>query len=80
MVDELHPGKAGPITVGDLKAMLAEFRDDMPVVVEVSFWGGEHEGADLHLVTPEIRCDEIERLYLWGDQDLDLGDEDADDA
>lgn len=57
------------MTVGELRAALAALRDDMPICVEVTFGEDDDiEGADLQDLDVEIRCDDVERLYLWGIQ------------
>ena len=72
MTDDLHPGKAGPITVAELRSRLEGLRDDMVVCIEVTSEDGDAiTGSDLHLTTVEERCDGVECLYLWGDQDID---------
>jgi antibiotic biosynthesis monooxygenase (ABM) superfamily enzyme len=58
------------MTVDELRKILADLPGHLPVCVEVSFQeGDEHEVADLQTVDVETRCDDIETLYLWGDQD-----------
>jgi hypothetical protein len=58
------------MNVKHLRDLIAGLPDDMPVCVEVTFNDNDDfEGADLHLATVETRCDEVECLYLWGNQD-----------
>lgn len=58
------------MNVRELRDILAKLPDDLPIVVEVTFDDGDgFEGAELMRAAVEARCDEVERLYLWGDQD-----------
>jgi hypothetical protein len=58
------------MNVKELRELIAHFPDDLPVVVEVTFdEGSGFEGAPLQTAEIESRCDEVERLYLWGDQE-----------
>ena len=62
------------MNVGELRAILAKLPDALPVRVEVSFDDGDsHEGADLEMADVECRCDEVDALYLFGDQDEPQG-------
>ena len=57
------------MTVGELRKLLVGLPEDMPVVVEVTHDDGDgFVGADLQLAAIESRCDEVERFYLWGDE------------
>jgi hypothetical protein len=63
-----------PITVADLRRAIEKLPDDMTVVLEIN----EPEEDDdlpqawLRAATVESRCDEVERLYLWGDVPADI--------
>lgn len=57
------------MTVGELRVILAELPDDMPVEMEIQNDDAKDEltQCDLRSADVESRCDEIDRLYLWGD-------------
>lgn len=60
------------MTVGQLRAILGPLPDDMPITIEIANDGDEPKEnefvqSDLLKADVEERCDEIERLYLWGD-------------
>ena len=58
------------MNVKHLRDLIAHLPDNLPVCVEVTFNDGDDfEGAELHSAEVETRCDEVERLYLWGNQD-----------
>ena len=57
------------MNVKHLRDLIATLPDDMPVCVEVTFNDDDFEGAELQSANVETRCDDVERLYLWGNQD-----------
>ena len=68
------PSIEKPLTVGDLRKALAGLPDDMPVSLEVS---EPEDGTDiaqafLRMANVETRCDEVDRLYLWGSIEDDI--------
>jgi hypothetical protein len=61
-------------TVGDLRKALAGCQNNMPVSLEIA---DLEEGTDLaqaflRNASVETRCDDVERLYLWGSYDDDV--------
>lgn len=54
------------MTVNELRRLLIGLPADMPVAIEIWRADGELVQADLDKGDPEERCDEIERLYLFG--------------
>jgi hypothetical protein len=70
MTEETVERQVACMTVGELRRALVGLSDSLPVRLEVTFGdGADFEGADLHLARVESRCDEVEALYLWGDQE-----------
>ncbi len=66
------------LTVADLKAAIAGLPDATPVMVEVRFDEGDgYEIAGLEKVGVEERCAGDPVLYLLGDADEDIEDEEA---
>lgn len=64
------------MNVKQLRDLIAHLPGDLPVAVEVTFNDSDDfEGAELHSANIETRCDEVERLYLWGDQDESIQEE-----
>jgi hypothetical protein len=69
------------MNVKQLRELIADLPNDMPVAVEVTFDDGDgFEGAGLKNVNVETRCDDVERLYLWGEQVQLDEDEDEENA
>ncbi len=62
------------LTVGDLRKVLAGHPDDMPVLLEIDApeSGTDLAQAFLRLASVEARCDEVDRLYLWGSYEDDV--------
>ena len=56
------------MTVLELRAILDKLDPAMEVMVEVTNMEGDHEVCDLQTAITEVRCDEVECLYLHGDQ------------
>jgi hypothetical protein len=66
------------MTVGSLRKVLKNLPDDMPVEMEIETEGDtDLAQAGLRSADVEARCDEIDRLYLWGSADVDAGDDDT---
>lgn len=61
------------LTVGDLRRALAGLPDDMPVSLEIAEPERDTDLAQAFLRSAhvEARCDEIDRLYLWGSYEED---------
>lgn len=65
------------MTVGHLRKILAPLPDDMPIAIEVAIDDTDIDRnsdlvqADLEKASVEERCEEVERLYLWGDSAVD---------
>ena len=64
----------GLLTVGDLRKALVGVPDDMPVALEIA---EPEDGTDfaqsfLRIASVETRCDEVDRLYLWGSYEEDV--------
>jgi hypothetical protein len=61
------------LTVGDLRKVLAGVPDDMLVSLEIAEpeEGTDFAQADLRHASVEARCDEVDRLYLWGSVEED---------
>jgi hypothetical protein len=56
------------MTVGELHKILGPLPDDMLVEMEIEHAGGDELlQADLRSAKVESRCDEVDRLYLWGE-------------
>jgi hypothetical protein len=69
------PAASRPLTVGDLRKALADCHDDMPVSLEIDVDAGEagdFAQAFLRSAHVEARCDEVDRLYLWGSYEEDV--------
>lgn len=72
-VVELDP-RLRPMTVKDLREAIHDLPDSMTVVIEIAREESAEEWDDLvqcslHRANVEERCDEQERLYLYGDAD-----------
>lgn len=67
------------MTVGDLRRAMKELPDSAPVSLEVEIDGETNRDdliqVELRLATLEARCDEIDRLYLWGSAEEDVEEE-----
>lgn len=60
------------MNIKQLLELIVKLPDDLPVCVEVSFDDGDAlVGSNLRSVNVEARCDDIECLYLCGDEDQD---------
>jgi hypothetical protein len=62
------------MTVGPLRELLKTLPEDMPIVLEIARENEVDDGNDLvqaflTVGAVEERCDEIQTLYLWGDED-----------
>lgn len=65
--------RIGKFTVGDLRKIIAGCPDDLVVSLEIA---EPEDGTDLAQaflrgMSVEARCDEIDRLYLWGSYEED---------
>jgi hypothetical protein len=62
-----------PITVGQLRVVLSRLPDDMLVVMEIDEWDSDDELAQAWLRGARVqeRCDEVARLYLYGNHFVD---------
>ena len=62
------------MTVGDLRRAITGCPDDMPISLEISEpeTGIDFAQAALRIANVEARCDEVDRLYLWGSCEEDL--------
>lgn len=59
------------MNVGQLKKILADLPDEMPVALEVETdEGDELAQGDLQMANVECRCDDVDRLYLFAEDQV----------
>ena len=67
-MDVNQTGMEQKMTVGELRRMLQGISADIPVEMELYDDDGVQVAVgDLQVASVEERCDEIPRLYLWGE-------------